>query len=314
MATNATRVELDKKTNSSDSSMEKDANRRVRRIKNRLRMGNGEGVYAHGIRIGEFDREAGEYKVLFDNDEIIELMKSYVDDSGKAKVVAPAYLVGTNQQINAETKSFGRSVVQGNSANLPKGSIINLDGTVTAPLFNQKPIGGDIRATSGIDSEDKIKSLINDKFYKKTVHDSLPKTQDELKTPWNVSLEPYRSGRYGGIGFITSDNNVVGQIKGDINQLKKMEKFPEFRVTPTIHENGTMTTGYIKGFPFYSVGNKPPTEEEIKLIKELKAVFPNIMPIKDKDLEIINSTFPLQNTKHFLNISRLFKEKKLNLP
>ena len=35
---------------------------------------------------------------------------------------------------------------------------------------------------------------------------------------------------------------------------------------------------------------------------------------KDPKDYLYYSTFPLQNTKHFLNISRLFKEKKLNLP
>ena len=153
---------------------------------------------------------------------------------------------------------------------------------------------------------------INDKFYKKTVHDSLPKTQDGLKTPWDVCVEPYRSGRYGGVGFIASDDNVVGQIKGDINQLKKKEKFPEFRVTPTIHENKTMTTGYIKGIPFYSVGNKPPTVEELELIKMLKAVFPNIMPIKDKDLEIINKYVPSSDLRSLRNLLPNQYRNKLN--
>ena len=308
---NAARIEFDKKLDRSNSIMEKDANRRINRLKSVLHMKDGEGVWVHAIRTGEFDRKTGKYKNLLNKDKIIDLMKSYVDDSGKAKVVASAYLVGTNQQINAETNSFGRNVVQGSSANLPKGSIINPDGTVTAPFFNQEPIAT-ASNTRSIDSEDKVKSLINDKFYKKTVHDSLPKTQDGLKTPWDVCVEPYRSGRYGGVGFIASDDNVVGQIKGDINQLKKKEKFPEFRVTPTIHENKTMTTGYIKGIPFYSVGNKPPTVEELELIKMLKAVFPNIMPIKDKDLEIINKYVPSSDLRSLRNLLPNQYRNKLN--
>ena len=309
---NDSRVELDNLLNNNDSYFEKDANRRINRIKNRLRMKDSEGVFVHGIRIGEFDRETGEYKVLLNNDEIINLMNKYVNSSGSAKAVAPAYLVGTNQQINAETNSFGRSVIQGNSSNLPKGSIINPDGTVTSPIFNQEPIGAELGTTSGIDSEDKIKSLLNDLFYKKSVHDSLPKTQDGLKTSWDVCMDPYRSGRYSGVGIITSDGNIVGSVKGDINQLKKREKFPEFRITPTIHENGTMTTGYLKGLPFYVVGNKPPTKEELEFIKMLKAAFPTILPIKDKDLEIINKYVSKSDLRSLRNLSPNQYRNKLN--
>ena len=309
---NAARVELDKKLDRASSSMEKDANRRINRIKNTLHMKDGEGVFVHGIRIGEFDRKTGKYKNLLNNEELIDLMKNYVNATGSAKVVAPAYLVGTNQLINAETKSFGRSVIQGNSVNLPKGSIINPDGTVTSHIFNHEPIGAELGTTSGIDSEDKIKSLLNDIFYKKSVHDSLPKTQDGLKTTWDVCVEPYRSNRYSGIGIITSDSNIVGQIKGDINQLKKKEKFPEFRITPMFHENGTMTTGYIKGVPFYIVDNNSPTVEELKLIKKLKEEFPNIMPIKDKDLEIINKYVPNNDLRSLRNLSPNQYRNKLN--
>ena len=100
---NAARIEFDKKLDRSNSIMEKDANRRINRLKSVLHMKDGEGVWVHAIRTGEFDRKTGKYKNLLNKDKIIDLMKSYVDDSGKAKVVAPAYLVGTNQQINAET-------------------------------------------------------------------------------------------------------------------------------------------------------------------------------------------------------------------
>ena len=74
---NDSRVELDNLLNNNDSYFEKDANRRINRIKNRLRMKDSEGVFVHGIRIGEFDRETGEYKVLLNNDEIINRIGNY---------------------------------------------------------------------------------------------------------------------------------------------------------------------------------------------------------------------------------------------
>ena len=56
-----------------------------------------------------------------------------------------------------------------------------------------------------------------------------------------------------------------------------------------------MTTGYIRGLPFYLVGDSKPTQIQRDAIRAIKSEFPTVLALKSRDLWTLNKRVPDTN-------------------